>query len=161
VTLNQRETKNEGERKKGEDRKRESDGRMRPLRNEPAAIHGNRNNYAKTERNGASRAKGKKEDVPWNGAQKDQTELRWWWRWHAKKARMGKRAGCKATPRPLFRIPLFLPYFLPPNGNNKLFLSPCSLSSTFSSRIAVRFRTGHGRSVSRWRRPLFHCPFCR
>lgn len=30
------------------------------LHNEPAATRGNRNNYAKTERNGASRAKGKR-----------------------------------------------------------------------------------------------------
>lgn len=38
------------------------------LHNEPAAARGNRNNYAKTECNGASRAKRKKEDVSWDEA---------------------------------------------------------------------------------------------
>lgn len=80
--------------------------RMWFLHNEPAATHGNRNNYAKTERNGASRAKGKKEDVPRNGVQKDQAEVRWWWRWHAKKARMGKRT------EPVVRRHLVAPYIL-------------------------------------------------
>lgn len=68
-------------------RGREDTGERWLLHNEPAATRGNRNNYAKTERNGASRAKGKKEDVPWDGAQKEQADVRWWWRWHAKEAR--------------------------------------------------------------------------
>ncbi|KYN13906.1 hypothetical protein ALC57_13980 [Trachymyrmex cornetzi] len=40
------------------------------LYNEPAATRGNRNNYAKTERNGASRAKGKRRRMLWDGAYK-------------------------------------------------------------------------------------------
>ncbi|KAG7208016.1 hypothetical protein KM043_009596 [Ampulex compressa] len=62
-------------------------GDVVPLLHDPAATRGNCNNYAKTERNGALRAKGKKEeDVPRNGAQKEQREPRWWRRWHAKEA---------------------------------------------------------------------------
>lgn len=62
----------------------------------PAATRGNCNNYAKTECNGASRARRtsangearekEEEDVPGNGAQKEQREARWWRRWHAKEA---------------------------------------------------------------------------
>lgn len=40
------------------------------LHNEPAATRGNRNNYAKTERNGASRANGKRRRTLWDEAYK-------------------------------------------------------------------------------------------
>ncbi|KMQ89325.1 transcriptional adapter 2-alpha-like protein [Lasius niger] len=61
----------EANRKREEKRERKrKDTERWLLHNEPAATRGNRNNYAKTERNGASRAKEKKEDVPWDGEHK-------------------------------------------------------------------------------------------
>lgn len=102
---------------------------------EPAAARGNRNNYAKTERNGASRTKEKKkEDVPRNGVQKEQVKVRWWWRWHAKEARVGKRT------EPVVRRHLVAPYiflslprFFPLDRNGLSFFCCSSLLWIFTS----------------------------
>lgn len=113
------------------------------LYKEPAATRGNRNNYAKTERNGASRTKEKKkEDVPRNGVQKEQVKVRWWWRWHAKEAHVGTRT--EPVVRRHLAAPyifLFLPRFLPPDRNDRLSLSCCStllwISTSFPNRYPV------------------------
>lgn len=79
-------------------------------------------------------------DVPRNRVQKEQVKVRWWWRWHAKEARVGKRT------EPVVRRHLAAPYiflslsrFLPPDRNDRLSLSRCSpllwISTVFSESL--------------------------
>lgn len=120
-------------RRSGKKKRRREDTRWL-LHNEPAATRGNRNNYAKTERNGASRAKEKKKRrrrrTLWDGAYKRSMP-----KWDGGGDGMQRRLGIGKRTEPVVRRHLAAPYIflrLPrfpyPGGerNDELSLSCCS-----------------------------------